>query len=145
MELFQTRLFFRIVFKSREVYFLKIITLAIAFSCSILILLFSISEFGYDRFHEDYKSIFRILQRNNNESYIGNHLSNGIPEDVFTFLKSNEKNLMIFSRLKLMKELSIKVDKKVFHDSKFYAADSEIVKIFSFDVLHGSLQDFQQN
>jgi ABC-type antimicrobial peptide transport system permease subunit len=145
MELFQTRLFFRIVFKSREVYFLKIITLAIAFSCSILILLFSLSEFGYDRFHEDYKSIFRILQRNNNESYTGNRLSNGIPKDVFAFLKSKEKDLMILSRLKIMKELSIKVGGKTFHDSKFYAADSQIVKIFSFDVLHGTLQDFQRN
>jgi putative ABC transport system permease protein len=44
-----------------------------------------------------------------------------------------------------MKELSIQVDGKTFHDSKFYAADPEITKIFSFDVLHGSLQDFQQN
>ena len=145
MELFQTRLFFRIISKSREVYFLKIITLAIAFSCSILILLFSISEFGYDRFHEDYKSIFRILQRNNNESYTGNRLSNSIPEDVFAFLKSNEKDLMILSRLKMMKELSIQAEGEIFSDSKFYAADPEIIDIFSFDVLHGSLQNFQQH
>src|SRR5687768_9043520 len=99
MELFQTRLFFRIIAKSREVYFLKIVTLAIAFSCSTLILLFSINEFGYDRFHQGYKSIFRILQRNNIESYTGNRVSNRIPVDVFTFLKSNESDSVILSRL----------------------------------------------
>ncbi len=144
MELFQTRLFLRIISKSREVYFLKIVTLAIAFSCSTLILLFSISEFGYDRFHEDYKSIFRILQRNNNASYSGNRVSNRIPIDVFTFLKSNERDSMILSRLKLMKELNIQVEDKIFHDREFYAADPEITDIFSFDVLHGSIKDFQQ-
>ena len=61
MALIHTQLFLRIIAKSREVYFLKIVTLAIAFACSTLILLFTFHEFGHDKFHKDYSSIFRVL------------------------------------------------------------------------------------
>src|SRR5579872_975615 len=101
MSLFQTRLFFRIVARNREVYFLKIATLAIAVACTTLIILFSINEFGYDRFHQNYKSLFRVLQKNNNESYGGNRLSNKIPPDVFTTLRSITSDSLIISRVKL--------------------------------------------
>lgn len=144
MALFQTRLFLRIISKGREVYCLKIITLAIAFACSALILSFSLSEFGYDRFHKDYKSIFRILQRNNAETYDGNRLSNKIPGDVASTLDSSENPSFILSRTKLMKDIHVKVGSKTFHNCNIYAADSSITKIFSFDVLSGSLHDFQK-
>ena len=134
----------RIISKGREIYYLKIITLAIAFGCSALILSFSLSEFGYDRFHKDYESIFRILQRNNAESYDGNRLSNKIPQKITTTLSSLESPSLILSRIKLMKDINVKVKGKTFHNSIIYAADPNITKIFSFDVLRGPLQDFQK-
>ena len=145
MEIFQAKLFLRIITKGREIYYLKVITLAIAFGCSALILSFSLSEFGYDKFHKDYKSIFRILQRNNAESYDGNRLSNKIPEEVTSTLKSFESPSFILSRIKLMKDIHVKVRDKTFHNCNIYAADPNITKIFSFDVLRGSLQRFQKD
>ena len=61
MALIHSQLFLRIIAKNREVYFLKIVTLAIAFACSTLILLFTFHEFGHDKFHKDHRSIFRVL------------------------------------------------------------------------------------
>lgn len=145
MDLFQTRLFFRIISKSRDIYLLKILTLAIAFACSTLILLFSISEFGYDRFHQDYKSIFRILQRNNDEAYSGNRLSNNIPVDLFSTLKSGGNDSLILSRVKLMDKLNVQARGQTFHDCKFYAADPDLADIISFDILYGSLMDFHRD
>ena len=144
MSLFQTRLFFRIIAKSREAYFLKIITLAIAFACTTLILLFSINEFGYDRFHREYNSIFRILQRNNNESFIGNRFSNKVPFDVINVLKSINSDSLITSRVKLLDKVNVQTGDKYFSDSKLYAADPDIVQIFSFEILNGSLKEFQE-
>ena len=143
MALFHTRLFLRIISKSRELYYLKIITLAIAFGSSALILSFSLSEFGYDRFHRDYKSIFRILQRNNDESYDRNRLSNKIPEDVASSLKSMPNDSLILSRVKPMKDLNVEVLGKHFYNCSFYAADPAITKVFSFDVLYGSTDNFR--
>src|SRR5579859_122157 len=144
MSLIQTRLFFRIISRSREVYFLKVVTLAIAFACSTLILLFSINEFGYDRFHQGYNSIFRILQKNNNESYSGNRLSNKISFDVFPALKKITTDSLITSRVKMMDRVNVFAGDHLFGDSKFYAADPDISNIFSFDILEGSLKEFNE-
>jgi putative ABC transport system permease protein len=144
MSLFQTRLFFRIISKSREVYFLKIITLAIAFACSILILSFSINEFGYDRFHQGYNSMFRVLQRNNGESHNGNRLSNKIPFDVFRALRGFTTDSLITARVKMMNKVNILAGNQFFNDSKFYAADPDVSNIFSFEILQGSLKEFHE-
>ncbi len=138
----QMRLFFRLISKNREVYFLKIISLSIAFSCSILILLFTINEFGYDRFHRDHTSVFRVLQRNNLESFNGNRLSNRIQRDVFAALKAVADDSLIVSRVKLMDKVNVLAGDKIFKDAKFYTADPGIGKIFSFDLVDGSLEEF---
>ena len=87
MPFFQSRLFFRIVSHNREVYGLKIITLAIAFASTTLIVLFSLNEFGYDCFHRDANAVVRVLQRNGGETVSGNRLSNRIPYEIYSFLK----------------------------------------------------------
>jgi putative ABC transport system permease protein len=142
MALFHTRLFLRIISKDRELYYLKVITLAIAFGSSALILAFSLSEFGYDRFHVEYQSIFRILQRNNEESYDRNRLSNKIPEHVASSLKSLTNDSIILSRVKLMKDLNVKALGQTFYNCSIYAADPAITSVFSFDVLHGTIDNF---
>ena len=122
---------------------MKIITLAIAFGSSALILSFSLSEFGYDRFHQDYKSIFRILQRNNAEIYDGNRLSNKIPANITASLISMANDSLVLSRVKLMKDLHVEVGGQTFHNCSFYAADRAIANILTFDILYGSLDGFR--
>lgn len=123
---------------------MKTVTLAIAFACSTLILLFSINEFGYDRFHHDYNSTFRILQRNNNESYIGNRFSNKIPLDVFNALKAITTDSLITARVKMLDKVNVLVGDQLFNDSKLYAADPDVSDIFSFEILDGSLKEFRE-
>lgn len=102
-----TRLFIRIISKGREVYALKIITLAIAFAVSTLILLFSLNEFGYDKFHDNYESVFRVLERNNSGSYSGNRLSNKIRANIFSTLKSVGSDSIRAARVKLMDKINV--------------------------------------
>jgi putative ABC transport system permease protein len=143
MTTLQGRLFLRIIAKNREAYGLKIVSLAIAFACSILIILFSINEFGYDRFHDDDHSIFRILQRNNKEDYSGNRLSNRIPTDVLTHLKTKAGEGLMVARVKGMEEMSIGAAGKIFRDQKIHAADPELTDIFSFAIVNGAVSDFK--
>jgi putative ABC transport system permease protein len=123
---------------------LKIITLAVAFACSIIILLFSINEFAYDRFHQNYDSVFRILQKNNRESFNGNRLSNKIPLDVFNSLGSFSSDSLIVSRMKMMDKVGVLVEERVFSETKCHVADPEISSIFSFKILDGSLKRFNE-
>ena len=140
MPFFQSRLFLRIISKNREIYFLKITTLAVAFACTTLITLFSLNEFGFDEFHQDAHSVFRIIQKNISDTHSGNRLSVLIPPQVITAFQSNDS--LTVSRVKAMNEVSVFTDGGVSHHQKIHAADSTITRIFSFELTHGTLKDF---
>ena len=140
MQLFHSRLFLRIIYRNREVYALKIITLAIAFACSTLIILFSLNEFGYDRFHHNADLTFRVLQRNVSESHSGNRLSNRVPELVFNAMLASDS--ITVARVKVMNDVNVNIQNKLFHNQKVHAVDSTIRDIFSFHVLDGALSKF---
>jgi putative ABC transport system permease protein len=140
MPLFQSRLFLRIIKRNREIYFLKIITLAVAFACTTLITLFSLNEFGFDQFHQDAQSIFRVLQKNTSDTHSGNRLSVLIPQQAITAFQANDS--LVVSRVKAMNEVSIFAKEGVSHHQKIHAADSTIINIFSFELTGGSLKDF---
>lgn len=145
MSAFHSRLFLRTIVRSREAYALKIVTLGVAFFCCTLIILFSSNEFGCDRFHDDYNSIFRVLQRNNNDAYSGNRLSSRIPFEIFSALQSGSGDSIVVSRLKVMNELSLFAEGQPFHNQKVHAADPLITDILSFEILDGSLEEFKIN
>ena len=142
MGAFSLRLFFRITSRNREVYLLKIITLSIAIASATVVILFSLNEFGYDRFHRDAISVFRILERNVSESHVGNRTSNKIPFEVFRHLESRLKDSVTLSRVMIMKGLTAIGDGEPIGDLKVHSADAEISQVFSFNILEGSLADF---
>jgi putative ABC transport system permease protein len=80
--------FFRIIKRNKEIYLLKVLSLGIAFATSSLVILFSLNEFYYDRFHEGSTSIFRVLKRSTAENHLGNRLSAKIPREIFRALSS---------------------------------------------------------
>jgi putative ABC transport system permease protein len=144
MSRLQSRLFYRIVAKNREVYALKIVTLAIAFACTTLITLFSLNEFGFDRFHRQPNSVIRVLQQNNSETFSGNRLTSRIPPSVFAAIRSWSRDSLIVSRVKVMGHLNIKSENRNHHDQVVHAADGCIADIFSFDIVNGSLDNFRE-
>ena len=141
----QSRLFLRIISKGKEVFILKIITLAIAFACSALIALFSLNEFGFDRFHSESPNVFRVLQRTTSETYDRNRLSNRIPKDVVTQLRLLQPDLAHVARVKVLNEISIGTSQQILQHHKIHIADAEITNIFSFDVMRGSTDEFGIN
>jgi putative ABC transport system permease protein len=141
----QSRLFVRIMARNREVFLLKIITLAIAFASSILITLFALNEFGYDRFHENPNAVFRVVQKNVEKQHTGNRLSVKIPPVVFGQLNKAYKDSLVISRVKIMNQVTVRSGRKTFPDQKVHAADPAIGRIFSFDVIHGNMKDFNNS
>lgn len=141
----QTRLFSRIISKNREVYILKIFTLATAFACTTLITLFSINEFGYDHFHHLPASVVRILARNTSPEFSGNRLSNQVSHSAFTAMRSWSSDSLILSRVKVMDELDVGTRQHLFHSQKIHSADISITKIFSFEFIDGSVDFFKED
>lgn len=136
-------MFFRLISRNREIYFLKILTLAIAFASTTLITLFSLNEFGYDRFHREPDAIVRVIRRSMTETITGNRLSNRIPIQALEAWKARAGDSVLLARVKVMNELQITTGHARVRDQKVHVADGTIVGIFSFNVLHGSLNKFE--
>lgn len=112
----QTRLFLRLILKNPEIYFLKIITLAIAFVALILVSVFSLNEFGFDRFHENPEEVFRIIEKNSTETYGRNKKSSKISNDIFTSLNADESHTVV--RTKVLNDVSILVNGNTIHNQQ---------------------------
>jgi putative ABC transport system permease protein len=136
------RLFLRIVNKNRDVYILKILTLSVAFACAIVISLFVFNEFGYDKFHDNSDSAFRILQKNISDGFIGNRYSNQIHKKVVSSLSSTFRDSLTLSPVKVMDGLAIIAGNKTWHGQKLHVADLSITSVFTFDVAQGDLSNF---
>lgn len=136
-------LFARILSRNSDVYALKVITLAVAFSASIIVTLFSIHEFGYDTSHEGYNDVYRVLSENTDKNYTGNRLSATIPQTAIKSLGNELRTPATISRVKALKKVTLFNDRhQSFYNQKIYAADSTIDKIFSFEITEGEISKF---
>src|SRR5688572_28736149 len=122
----QSKLFLRIVSRGKEVYLLKIVTLAIAFACSTLIVLFALNEFGFDKFHSKAANIFRVLHHNTSEVYDRNRLSNRIPNEVVKQLRIVQSGSTPIARVTVLNEVNLTTNQKKLQHQKIHVADPEI-------------------
>jgi putative ABC transport system permease protein len=137
-------LFVRIFSRSSDVYILKIVTLAIAFSVSIVVTLFSANEFGYDTGHGNNGDVFRLLAHNTDENYTANRLSASIPGSVLRSIRKQLGDSITISRIKALKKVTVIADgNQPSYDQKIHAADSTVDKIFAFDIVDGDIVSFK--
>lgn len=139
-------LFIRILSRSSDVYLLKVVTLAVAFSASIVVALFSIHEFGYDTSHDNARDVFRVLAHNTDKDYTRNRLSASIPQEALKSVRDHFKDASTISRVKALKKITVvAAEDQPVYNQKIYAADSTIDRIFSFDITEGSIVDFTRS
>ena len=139
----QMRLLLRFISKNPEIYFLKILTLSIAVAALILVSVFSLNEFGYDRFHKNYDQIFRLIEKSETETFGRNKYSCQIPEHIYSQLNADRPG--VFARIKVLNELRVLTSNSAYHNQQLHIADPEITDIFTFTILHGALEDFKEN
>ncbi|MEM8569064.1 MAG: ABC transporter permease, partial [Bacteroidota bacterium] len=139
----QLRLLLRFISKNPEIYFLKVITLSVAFASLVLISVFSMNEFTFDRFHKNADKIFRVIQKSETEGYIRNKYSTQIPESVYHQL--TEKKVTTFTRIKALNELRVTAGNATFHKQQIHSTDGAITDIFDFDLQDGTLEDFTED
>jgi len=139
----QSRLFLRTLSRNNDVYVLKVVTLAIAFATGILVTLFSIHEFGFDRHHKDPDALFRVLTRNTNKDHTGNRLSAFISSHSFRTIQRKQVKSAI-ARVKALHGLKVLASGRTFDNQHIHVTDTNIDNVFSFEVEEGGFRKFKE-
>jgi len=123
--------------KQKSITFINIFGLALGLACCIMILMWIKEEQGFDRFHKNFKNIYRIVAdwpKNGWEGVdatpqpLGSLISNQIPEVLETVrLASHYRKVFRYQDM-------------AFYESRGLIADPSFFKIFSFKFLQGSIE-----
>jgi putative ABC transport system permease protein len=125
----------RSLLKDKAFSTLNIVGLTIGITCSMLLLMYILDEFSYDRYHKNAANIYRIIS-NIKE-----------PDDAFTWsstqmplgeeLQDNYPEVKNAVRFVQMNNNVYKKGDTQFPETKFYLADSTVFDMFSYDFISG--------
>ncbi|MFO7446712.1 MAG: ABC transporter permease [Ignavibacteriaceae bacterium] len=124
--------------KQKAYSFINIMGLSIGMACCILILLFILDEFSYDKFHTKHDSIYRLTREWFNDDGESNlHLARVAPP-VAPLLKNDFPEIVREAvRVAQDYQTFLKMNNNVFVEERFYWADEAFFKIFSHKFLSG--------
>jgi putative ABC transport system permease protein len=115
---------------------INIVGLAVAFTCSILLLVMVYHEFSFDHFHENKKKIFKLYHFANGPE--GPDLRGGMSYPVATAVKAEGIGIEKVTRIKNRgREVRYK-DKTL--EQSIILVDDDFFSIFSFPVIKGTKQ-----
>lgn len=127
---------FRSIRKNPGYAAINIFGLTIGISCFLLIFLVVRYELGFDKFHQDPESIYRVNNSLN--------LSNGIYEypmganGIGPALVNEVPQVTAFTRLDGGgQQLVFEIDNELYRESDLFYADSTFFEFFNFELLHG--------
>jgi ABC-type antimicrobial peptide transport system permease subunit len=117
--------------------FINIIGLAIGITCSILILLWVQDELSYDRFHENAKDIYRVVE---NQYYAGGETFPVAvtPSALAPAMKEQFPEIIQSTRFSF-RSLTIKYNESIFTEGVAFA-DPDIFVIFTIPFIKGDLK-----
>ncbi len=119
--------------------FINIAGLAVGMACSILIILFIQDELSYDQFHEKSDRIYRLSREwFNNDGTSSLHLARVAPP-IGPLLKNDFPNIIEeVTRVASDYNTFLQIDDKTFIEQKFFWAEDNFFKIFSFEFIEGN-------
>jgi putative ABC transport system permease protein len=124
--------------RSKTYSVINIFGLALGMSVSVLILMFVMHEYSYDKFHANHKRIYRVLSKvkmGDNEFQ-----TQGLSSDKAPGFKNSDARIKDFVRiLPTYDKIVIKSPEKgMFFEQNFMFADPSFLRIFSFALKEGN-------
>jgi putative ABC transport system permease protein len=114
--------------------------LAIGMACCILILLFVFDELSYDRFHENHDRIYRVTRKwLNEDGVVSLHLGHVAPP-IAPLLANDFPDIIHAVRMLRIGRPLVGRGSTFFEESRFFFAEEDIFKIFTFDMTAGDPQ-----
>ncbi|UCE20938.1 MAG: ABC transporter permease, partial [Candidatus Aminicenantes bacterium] len=118
---------------------INIAGLAIGMACCFLIYTYVQYELSYDTFHKDYKDIYRVINRQIGNVYLGTDYFSTSPALMAPTMKEDFPEVLEAARVDTWSGL-LSFGNKRFNET-IYFADPEFFKIFTYPQLSGDLQD----
>lgn len=122
--------------KSKAFSFINILGLTIGITCCMMIFLYIMNEFSFDKFHSKQKNIYRVMRAFDNNGSIQKvpYLSPPYATALLTDFPNEIK-----SAVRVMPNNGlVSIGDNAFNEQKLYIADAEFFKIFSFPLVKGN-------
>ena len=125
----------RMFLKHKYYSLVNILELVVGVFCALLIYVYVYNEINFDKFHDDYESIYRINLRANlmGKDVLGAHT----PPPLAELLTNEFPEVKSSVRLYELDEVFIFNNSDFFKESSAYAVDTNFFEFFSFELING--------
>nr|WP_319270902.1 ABC transporter permease [uncultured Draconibacterium sp.] len=113
---------------------------SLGLTCTILILLFSQYEFGFDNFQENSEDIYRITYKNPDYFYEGSNIYSSTPSILSEYLVENIPEVL-HSTSFIMFGANLEYNSSRFNEPGFLYASPAFNDVFTFPVIKGNLNE----
>jgi len=123
--------------KSKAYSALNILGLAMGLAVFILIMLFVRTELGYDRYHANARTIYRVVQEQPGNFYLGSNVFAVTPGPLAAAMVQDFPEVLAATRIDDWSDVLVRVGEKTFLEKKVYWTDPQTFDIFSFPLVRG--------
>jgi putative ABC transport system permease protein len=120
--------------------FISIAGLAVGMACGLLICLYMLDEYSYDRFHANAGRIYRITldARVKDKDFLTARSSGPLAKTLMSDIPGVEAA----GRIREIGDHTLRLGERAFTEYQIYVADSTLFDIFSFSVVEGNQRSF---
>jgi putative ABC transport system permease protein len=116
---------------------LNVLGLAAGMAVFILIMLFVRTETSYDRYHANARTIYRVIQEQPGNTYLGSNVFAVTPGPMAPALVQDFPEVLAATRIDWSSNVLLGVGEKSFLEKAFHWADPQTFEIFSFPLVRG--------
>lgn len=133
---------YRNILRHKSYAFINIMGLSIGLACTILIGIYVVNEFSYDKFHKKSDRIYRLYI--DGKMGTNKFLGPATPAPMAHALMEDYPEIESATRLIGEGSRSIRYDDKMFYEDKFFYADSNVFEVFTFEFIEGDKKALMQ-
>ena len=116
---------------------LNILGLAVGLAVFILIMLFVRTELGYDRYHANARNIFRVVQEQPGNVYLGSNVFAVTPGPLAAAMVQDFPEVLKATRFDEWSDVLVTVGENNFLEKRVHWTDPQTFEIFSFPLVRG--------
>ena len=129
----------RNLLKNKRYSALNIFGLAIGMACAILIMIYSLHELSFDRFHEKAERTYLVYTEFAGEDIAISSAPNAMIPTLLREFPEVETGTRIFNR-GAYNPYTVKYEEHIFKEDRLFHADSTFFNVFSFELIKGDRQ-----
>lgn len=137
------KIFARTLSRQKVYSFINIAGLAIGITCFIILSLFVLDEFGYDKSYKNGDQIYRVVVYSRFKGQESRNSKNAAP--LGATLKNDFPEVITYARIGYFGQHNIRFNDKAFRENDIYTADSTYFDIFSLPFVYGDRKNALKN